>query len=68
MKRGQVFVRGQRADGTWGNVDAFDLDDESFRAFVLEILSRAGLVAAIREKYVDGEPIPYQVRVPPGEK
>jgi hypothetical protein len=62
MKRGQVVVRGQLADGSWGTVDALDLDTESFRAFVLDVLSRAGLVATIREKYVDGESIPYRAR------
>jgi len=38
MRRGQVFVRATTKEGKWGNVDVFDLDDESFRAFVLQYL------------------------------
>ncbi len=36
MKRGQVFVRGQDEIGSWGSIDALDLDDESFRAMLAE--------------------------------
>lgn len=42
MKRGQVFVRAKFDDGRWGNCDIFDLDEESFRAFVIDRLILLG--------------------------
>ena len=36
--RGQIFFRARYDDGSWGAVDVFDLDDESFRAIVLDAL------------------------------
>ena len=44
--RGEIFVRGKYDDGRWGNIDVFDLDDESFRAVILGVLRHAfvGLV------------------------
>lgn len=47
MKRGQVFVRAQDVSGKWYSADVLDLDDASFRAFVVERLMLAGLVYAI---------------------
>jgi hypothetical protein len=37
-------------------VDALDLDDESFRAFVLDVLLKAGVVAGLRDEH-SGEPV-----------
>jgi hypothetical protein len=62
MKRRQVFVRGRLRDGSIGNIDALDLDDASFRAFVLDRLMRAGHVTAIKDAYVDGDHIRYRER------
>ena len=45
MKPQQILVRGLRADGTLGGIDALELDKESFKAFVLDTLVRAGLLA-----------------------
>ena len=45
MRRGQVLVRAIKAKGSWGNVDVLDLDEESFRAFVIDKLCIFGLVA-----------------------
>jgi hypothetical protein len=44
MKREQVFVRAIDKNEKWAAVDALDLDDESFRAFILEKLHQAGLI------------------------
>jgi hypothetical protein len=63
MKRGQVFVRRQFANGRWGNIDALDLDDVSFRAFVLDVLFRAGAVCGLRDEAIHGEPLTYRARL-----
>lgn len=44
IHRGQVFVRAVDANGKYGNADVFDLDDESFKAFVVWMLVRVGAV------------------------
>lgn len=44
LERGQVFVRGLKADGKMGPIDALDLDEESFRRFILELLANQCLV------------------------
>ena len=49
MRRGQIQVRAIKAEGKWGNVDALDLDEGSFRAFVLQRLYIAGLVVSLPE-------------------
>jgi hypothetical protein len=63
MMRGQVFVRGRTKDDRWGNIDVLDLDDESFRAFVVEMLIRAGLVCSLNPDDVPEPEINYQERV-----
>lgn len=57
MRRGQVLVRAITVDGGWGNVDALDLDDESFRAFILILLCKAGVLASMSEEYCGEEVI-----------
>jgi len=59
MKRGQVFVCGRRRDGSIGNIDALDLDDASFRAFVLDIFVGCGIVVAIKDEFADGDRLQY---------
>lgn len=51
MRRGQVFVLAIKADGTWGSVDALNLDDESFRAFILDRLLKAEVVAGLQDRH-----------------
>lgn len=51
MRRQQVLVRALQANGKWGAVDAFDLDDESFRALVLDKLCAAGLVTGLVDEF-----------------
>ena len=59
MKREQVFVRAKDPTGKWGPTDVLDLDAPSFRAFVLDVLFRAGLVVGISDDCCDGESIEY---------
>ena len=51
MRRRQVLVQAIKADGTWGAVDVLDLDEESFRAFVLQRLRIAGLLVRIPDAH-----------------
>jgi hypothetical protein len=51
MRRQQVLVRAIKTDGKWGSVDVLDLDEESFRAFVLDKLYSAGLVARMSDEH-----------------
>lgn len=60
MKRGQVWIRASNAEGTkWGTVDVLDLDDDSFRVWVVDKLALMGRVIALR---VDGEDIPLRAK------
>ena len=60
MQRGQVLVRGKLPDGSWGGVDVLDLDEKSFRAFVIEMLIRASIVYSLKEP--EGENITYEAK------
>ena len=60
MKRGQCFVLGQRRSGKWDNIDVLDLDEESFRAFVLEKFCDLHVVVSFREEAGPGETIIYK--------
>lgn len=60
MKRGQIFVRAKSPSGKWGNHDALDLDDKSFRAFILDRLFRAGLVVGLKDEFTKNDDIKYQ--------
>ena len=57
MKRLQVFVRAKSPSGRWHSADVLDLDDASFRAFVMDVLFGAGLVCGIKPERVDTEEI-----------
>ena len=63
MKRNQIFVRAKSPSGKWGSHDVLDLDDKSFKAFVLDMLFRAGLVVGIKDEFVKEEEIEYQSTV-----
>lgn len=60
MKRGQVFVRAQDSAGKWHTADVLDLDLPSFRAFVIEMLCRSGMVVSVTGEAVEGAPIIYR--------
>lgn len=51
MRRRQVLVRAIKVNGDWGNVDVLDLDEESFRAFVLGKLCSGKLVVRISDEH-----------------
>lgn len=61
MRRGQVLIRAIKANGDWGNVDALDLDEESFRAFVLDRLFMAGLLVRLSNEHT-GDIVPLKER------
>lgn len=60
MKRGQVFVRAINKKGKHDSVDVLDLDDASFKAFVMDMLFSTGIVVGLRDEAVDGERIVYR--------
>lgn len=60
MKREQVFVRGVTKDGNWDAIDVLNLDNASFRAFVIDVMLRAGLLVGIQDEYVEGLSIVYR--------
>ena len=51
IKRGQVFVRAKKNDGHWGNVDIFDLDEDSWRCLIVSRLVDFGMLVAIRDLF-----------------
>ena len=62
MKRGQVFVRAKNKKGKWDSHDVLDLDDESFKIFIIDILFRNQLVAGIQDDFVDGERLDLRIK------
>jgi hypothetical protein len=63
MKYGQVFVRGKNNTDEWDSIDVLRLDDESFRAFVIDMLFRAGIVCGIKSEVLkDRKDIIYKER------
>lgn len=60
LRRGQVFVRAKDQAGRWGTCDVLDLDEVSFRAWVVDVLRRHGMVAALKDDYVAGEGVEYR--------
>ncbi len=64
MKIQQVFVRAQDPNGKWGAADVMDIDDKSFRAFVIDMLMRAGVVVHLKDEVVEREDITYYTEVP----
>lgn len=61
-----VAVRGIRTDGSFGDIDVLDLDDESFRCYVVDCLSRAGVVEGGAVDLAVGDRPAYRQRIPPG--
>ena len=46
-----VFVRAKTSDDRWASVDAEDLDEKSFRQFVLQKLMEGGLVVGVMAEW-----------------
>ena len=57
IERGQAFVRAQDLNGKWGSADILDLDEESFRRFVLTILSNIGTISVVAFGEEHGRPL-----------
>ncbi len=57
IEKGQVFVRALNSEGKWDSVDALDLDEESFRRFVLTSLNRARVVSAMLKEGGESSPL-----------
>lgn len=55
-RREQVFVRALNKKGEWDNIDIFDLDNDSFRAVIVNKLIDAGLLIALKDE-IAGEEI-----------
>ena len=74
--RGRVFVRGFRLDGQYGRIDVLDLDESSWRAFVLDCLAGGPgreLASYARTEHLDsiipyrqGRPMIQRQEEPPG--
>lgn len=64
MKRKQIFVRALDETGRFGNADIFDLDDESFRAVVVQFMFNANALVGLKEDFVEEPKI--QLRLKPG--
>lgn len=62
IRKGSIFVRAKDETGRWGAADVLDLDDESFRAFVLDRLEHRGMVVPVQPQLA-GEAVEYRTRV-----
>ncbi len=54
VNRGQCFVRAIDVNGKWDSIDVLDLDEESFRRFVLTKLHRHGSCTIIKNDEESG--------------
>jgi hypothetical protein len=61
IKPGQVFVRAQLPEGRWVNADVLDLDEISFRAFVLYRFVKLDVVASIKPELLPESEIDLRV-------
>ena len=64
IKRGQVLVRAIDGFGKWGNCDVMDLDEDSFKAFVIDVFFRHNLLVGLKVEYCDGEEIVLTSKYP----
>lgn len=58
IKRGQIFVRAKDSLGKWGSADVLDLTEESFRAFVLGIFARHGMITS----FIDDDNVEIELK------
>jgi len=50
-----VFTRAKTSDNRWASVDVMNLDDSSFRRFVIEMLKRTSAVTYVKQVSTEGE-------------
>ena len=68
MKRGQILVRAIDKNGNAGLADIFDLEEESFRAYVLSMMIRKGIVTGVVvEDFVPGDKIVFKTKTAFGQ-
>lgn len=61
MKPGMVLVRATNDSGQRVVADVLDLDERSFRAFVVQTLWNAGMVVAIKPEEISEPEIPLNL-------
>lgn len=61
-KRNQFFVRATTPTGKVVSADIMDLDEESFRAFVVDVMYKYAMIVGIRPDLVEGEQIQYRTK------
>ncbi len=64
IRRGQVFVRAKDAYGHWGSADVLDLEEESFRSFVVDRLWQDGLVIGLKDEDATGREVELRTVIP----
>lgn len=62
MKKNQILVAALDADGVEVVGDALDLDDRSFRCFVLGVLWQAGVLASVDPTELPGHDLPPRLK------
>lgn len=60
MKWEKIYVRAIAENGLFDSVDAMVLDDDSFRAFILDILHKNHMIVAVSDEHA-GREIPLRV-------
>lgn len=69
MRRGIVSVTGQRTDGSIGEIDVLDLEEDSFRTWLVDTLQKANLVTLLPGATLDlgaAELPVYRQKLPEG--
>lgn len=62
IKRGQIFVRARDETGKWGSADVLDLNEESFRTFILRVLFDSGMITGIKDTACEGQHVGMEVK------
>lgn len=62
MKKNMILVQAINDDGVDVVADALDLDDRSFRAFILNVLWQKGAVAGIDPQQLPTADLPMRLR------
>jgi hypothetical protein len=57
MKRQQLFVRAQSPSGKWHVADVYDLDEPSWRVFLLNLIARSRIGQELEDGFVPGEEV-----------
>jgi hypothetical protein len=69
MRRGTVIVKGQTTDGSVGDIDVLDLEEDSFRLWLIDTLLKTNLIPSTHGGTLDlaaAEAPVYRQRLPIG--